>query len=413
MKETGKKRRIFYGGTVVDGRGGKPTVGSIVVDDGRIEGVYPGEKPDHIPEGTEAFDVTGMTVLPGLIDTHTHISLSKGDTELSNIKESVPFKTLKAFRNAELTLEAGFTTIRDLGADNLIDLAVRDAINGKIIRGPRMLASGFRILPTGADYSVYPPQVSLAERYTMDSPDEVRKAVRTLLALGVDVIKILTSGRTFRKSSSPDAYALTMDEATAAVEEAHNVGIPVSCHAHGTKGVKTGLVAGCDTLEHGTVLDENDIEFMVEKDVFLIPTLSYGKKVEEMGSASGLPDYIMEKALASRKKRLVSFGNAVAGGVKYALGSDSGMPMAEHGKNAFEMYAMVEAGLSPMQAIMSATSYAAECIGLEKEIGTLERGKAADIVVVAGDPLEDISVLQDIDKIRYVMKDGSIEVERN
>lgn len=412
MKTVESRPLVLQGGKVIDGRGSEPQICDIMICGNRIEKIFPGNRSAGIAEDALFLDMSDMTILPGLIDTHTHIAMTKGDTELSGIKESVPFKTLKAFKNAEMTLEAGFTTIRDLGADNLIDLAVRDGINQKIIRGPRVLVSGFRILPTGADYPLYPPQVNFSERFTMDSPDEVRKATRSLLAMGVDVIKILTSGRTFRKSSSPDAYALSLEEATVAVEEAHNQGIPVSCHAHGSRGVKIALAAGCDTLEHGTTLDDEDIALMVKNGTFLVPTFSYGKRIEQNGDTSGLPDYIQQKALASRKRRLLSFKRALDGGVRYAMGSDAGMPLADHGKNAFEFYAMVEAGLTPMQAIMAGTSYAAECIGLEKEIGTLEEGKMADLIAVEGNPLEDISLLQDLSKIRYVMKEGIFEVKR-
>jgi imidazolonepropionase-like amidohydrolase len=412
MKEKESRPIVLQGGRIIDGTGSEPFIGSLEIDHGKINMVCPHAEATIVPENAEVIDVTGLTILPGLIDTHTHIAMTKGDTELSGIKETVPFKTLKAYRNAEITLEAGFTTIRDLGADNLIDLAVRDGINQGIIKGPRMLVSGFRILPTGADYPLYPPQVNFSERFTMDSPDEVRKAVRTLLALGVDVIKILTSGRTFRKSSSPDSYALNLAEATVAVEEAHNQGIPVSCHAHGSKGVKIALAAGCDTLEHGTTLDEEDIELMVKKGTWLIPTFSYGKKIEQKGSDSGLPDFIQQKALASRRKRLVSFKKALEGGVRFAMGSDAGMPLADHGKNSFEFRAMVEAGLSPMQAIMSGTSYAAECLGLGDKTGTLEAGKYADIVSIEGNPLDNMELLQDLQKIRFVMKEGQFAVRK-
>jgi imidazolonepropionase-like amidohydrolase len=397
---------------IIDGTGSSPKMGTIVIQGKHIRKIYsPGTTPE-LPEKATVIKLPGVTVMPGLIDTHTHVSMSKGDTELSNLKESVPFKTLKACKNAETTLKSGITTIRDLGADHFIDLAVRDAINQNITKGPRMLVSGFRILPTGADYPLYPPQVSFAERFTMDSPDEIRKAARTLLAHGVDVIKILTSGRTFRKTSSPDSYALSLEEAQTAVREAHNQGIPVSCHAHGANGVKIAIASDCDTIEHGTILDDNDIESMAEKQIFLIPTFSYSKHIEEKGRDCGIPDYAVEKALSSRKKRLTSFGKALKAGVPYAMGSDAGMPLVDHGTNAFELSALVDAGLTPMQAIMAGTSCAARCLRLEKKIGTIEEGKLADLLVVQGDPLKGIALLQETKNILYVIKEGHIEIER-
>ncbi len=412
MQGNQKKLLVLSGGKVIDGLGSEPQLSTLLIEGKRIKKIYPSGKTPKLPRDARFLDISGLTILPGLIDTHTHICMTKGDTELSNLKETVPFKTLKAYKNAEKTLKAGFTTIRDLGADHLIDLAVRDAIRSNIIKGPRMFASGFRILSTGADYLVYPPQIAFSERFTMDSPDEVRKAVRILLAQGVDVIKILTSGRTFRETSSPDAYALSFEEAKVAVEEAHNQGIPVSCHAHGSKGVKIALAAGCDTLEHGTSLDDKDIETMLRNHVFLIPTFSYGKHVEEQGPGCGLPPVIIEKALASRRNRLKSFRRALKAGVRYAMGSDAGMPFTDHGTNAFELSALVEAGLTSMQAIMACTSYAAECLGINKDIGSIEEEKIADIIVVKGDPLKDITLLQDIEKILYVIKEGIVEVER-
>lgn len=412
MYEDKNLRPMFIsGGDVIDGTGNTPGKHDILIENGKIREIYP-HGSCQMPDSALKIDASGLMVLPGLIDTHTHIAMSRGDSELSGIRESVPFKTIKAYRNARITLEAGFTTIRDLGADNLIDIAVRDAINSGIVPGPRMLVSGFRILPTGADYPIYPPQVNFSERFTMDSPDEVRKAVRSLLAYGVDVIKILTSGRTFRKTSSPDAYALSLAEAKVAVEEAHNQGIPVSCHAHGSRGVKIAIAAGCDTIEHGTSLDEEDIQLMKERGIFLVPTFSYGKHVQELNDDSGLPEYVIGKALSSRSKRLASFRRAVDAGVSFAMGSDAGMPLTDNGTNAFELYAMVEAGLTPMQAIMASTSYAAKSLGLEEEIGTIEKNKLADIVIVKGDPLEDISLLQNPMNIRYVIQRGILQIQR-
>jgi imidazolonepropionase-like amidohydrolase len=246
----------------------------------------------------------------------------------------------------------------------------------------------------------------------MDSSDQVRKAVRTLLAGGVDLIKIMASGRTFRKSSSPDALALTLEEIRVAVWEAHNQGKKVSAHAHGNAGVKLALEAGCDSLEHGTHLDDADIDVMREKGIFLVPTLSFGKHLEEMGTGIDLPDYVIQKAMNSRKLRLESFKKALKGGVKIAMGSDSGMPYVDHGNNAFELSAMVDAGMTSMQAIVAATSSAAELLGILNEVGTISKGKLADLLIVDGNPLNDISILQERSKRIAVIKEGEIIINQ-
>ena len=246
----------------------------------------------------------------------------------------------------------------------------------------------------------------------MDSPDDVRKAVRTLLGRGVDLIKIMASGRTFRQSSSPDALALTIEETKVAVWEAHNQGKKVTAHALGSKGVKMALEAGCDSLEHGSVLDDDDIEFMLKKGVFLIPTFSYSKRIKMMGAASNLPEYAIQKSINSRELRLKSFAKALSKGVKIAMGSDAGMPFVYHGDNAFELAEMVEAGMTPLQAIVASTSAGAELLGIADNVGTLSEGKLSDIVIVDGNPLNDISILQEKRKILAVFKEGEIIINR-
>lgn len=403
---------VLQGARIIDGSGRLPIEdGTVIIRGRRILEIGKRENVE-VPPDAKLYDVSGKTVMPGMIDTHTHIQLFEGDGEMDGLKDTVPRKTLKAARNMDRTLKAGFTTIRDLGAENLIDIAVRDACEEGLLQGPRMKVSGYKIAPTGADFPLYPSEVTLSERPVMDSPDEVRRAVRTLLALGVDVIKVMTSGRTFRRSSSPNAYALSLEETRVAVEEAHNQGIPVSSHAHGAKGVKIALAAGCDSLEHGTVLDDDDIDFMLKNEIFLIPTLSYGKRVEEMGYESGLPSYSVDKAINSRKQRLRSFKKALAAGVQIAMGSDAGMPFASHGKNAFELEAMVEAGMSPQQALVATTSLAAKVLGLEKETGTLEKGKFADLLVIRENPLDDITILQERNSFVAVLKEGEVVVDR-
>lgn len=402
--------QIIKGGKLIYGLDKEPLNNAyVVIKNDKI--VETGRKEEvNLPSGenVKIYDAKNKTIMPGLIDTHTHLQLVPEENELDVLQKTIPYKTLQTRFNAVSTLKAGFTTIRDLGAENLVDLAVRDAINDDLSLGPRILASGYKVIPTGADFQIYPPRVSIDGRKTMDSPAEIRKHVRKLVAMGVDQIKVMTSGRTFRKSSSPDAQTFSLEEMKTAVDEAHNHDKKVSAHAHGSKGVKLALEAGCDTIEHGTELDCEDIEFMIENNIFLIPTFSYGKKVEKLKKKSGLPNYIIEKTLKSRKKRLDSFRRAIEAGVKVAMGSDSGMPFVYHGTNAFELTEFIKAGMNSFEAIITATSNAAAALGIEEKTGTIEKGKLADIIVVKGDPLDDINVLTERENIKFVFKEGEI-----
>ena len=405
--------KVIFGGTVIDGTGSEPIEDTVIIIRGggitEIINVGSFSKPKGI---SCIFDARNKFILPGFIDSHIHIQMSGKQSEIQMIKESIPLKTLRAAFHAKKTIEAGFTSIRNLGTEYLIDIGLRDAINAGLIVGPRMIVSGYKIMPTGADFQLYPPEVQIYGREVMDSPGEVRKAVRTLLALGVDIIKVMNSGRTFRETSSPDSYALTLEETKVAVDEAHNQNKKVAAHVHGKKGVKIALQAGCDSLEHGTILDDDDIKVMLENSIFLVPTFSYGKHVEELGNKTGLPDFAVEKAINSRKYRLKSFKKALKNKVKIAMGSDAGMPFVDHGESAFELVAMVEAGMTPMQAIVSMTSSGAELLEIDDKVGMISEGKIADIVIVDKNPLEDISILQKKKNILAVFKEGDIIINR-
>ncbi len=406
--------KVLTGGTLIDVKNSDLVKDRAIIIKGKQikDIVHLDAIPDDMKQHHPVFDARGQYILPGLIDTHTHMQLSGKEPEIRIFKESVPKRTLRAAANAGKTIEAGFTTVRDLGAENLVDLGLRDAINEGLVVGPRMFVSGYKIMPTGADFSVYAPGVNIDGRYTMDSPEEIKKAVRTLLARDVDLIKVMTSGRTFRATSSPDAHALTLEDTRLVVREAHNQNRKVSAHAHGRKGVKIALQAGCDSLEHGSLLDDEDIEMMVQNNVFLVPTFSYGKHIEMLGQHCGLPEYAVKKALDSRKNRLNSFSKALKSGVKIAMGSDAGMPFADHGENAFELTAMVEAGMTVMQSIQSTTCRAAELLDMSDRIGTIAPGKWADIIVIDTDPLQDISVLCQQENIKGVIKEGRIVIDR-
>jgi imidazolonepropionase-like amidohydrolase len=390
-----KETIIILGGTLIDGSGAKEIQNSAITIKNRRIVKIDRSGSFCIPEGASfVYDISGKFVLPGLIDAHIHVLHAGGYSEAQMLSEILAFKAFRAAFNAKRTLEAGVTS------------------NEGLVQGPRMMVSGFKITSTGADFPLFPDEVIIRGRETMDSSDQVRKAVRTLLAGGVDLIKIMASGRTFRKSSSPDALALTLEEIRVAVWEAHNQGKKVSAHAHGNAGVKLALEAGCDSLEHGTHLDDADIDVMREKGIFLVPTLSFGKHLEEMGTGIDLPDYVIQKAMNSRKLRLESFKKALKGGVKIAMGSDSGMPYVDHGNNAFELSAMVDAGMTSMQAIVAATSSAAELLGILNEVGTISKGKLADLLIVDGNPLNDISILQERSKRIAVIKEGEIIINQ-
>ncbi len=409
------KKVIITGGKLIDVETGKIIEDSIIIiENGKI--IAAGSSNDiELPAKTDSviyYDARGKTVLPGLIDSHTHLQLVPEDNECETLKKSVPLKAIQAAYNAEKTLEAGFTTIRDLGAEHLVDIAVRDAIEGGLSLGPKVLASGYKIAPTGADFRIYPPEVNISGQYTMDSVAEIRRAVRELIGLGVDQIKIMTSGRTFRKSSSPNAKVYSLEEVRTAVEIAHDNGLKVSAHAHGAAGVKLALEAGCDTIEHGTVLDENDIEFMLENNIYLVPTFSYSGNLKRLKGDSGLPDYSIAKAFSSREKRLKSFYNAYKAGVKIAMGSDSGMPFVPHGTNAIEITEMVKAGMSNLDALKSATIIGAEALGIEDKAGSIRPGKQADLIIVDGDPIDDIEVLNEITNIKLIIKSGEPVINR-
>src|SRR6056297_906364 len=414
IKLNEKQYKVIYAGHLLDGNGNNIEGAVIVIKNNRITKVGLKDEVEIPDENNTLFiHAENKYVMPGLIDAHTHIQLNQGEGELELISVPVPYQTVKAQYNAKRTLMSGYTTIRDLGAENLIDLGIRDGINEGFIEGPRMIVSGYKVIPTGADFKVYPPGVEIKRRHTMDSPAEIRRAIRELSTLGVDLIKVMTSGRTFRKSSSPDSQTYTNEEMKVVVSEAHNLGLKVSAHAHGTKGVKLALQSGCDTLEHGTELDDNDIDFMLKNDIFLIPTFSYSGSILELGDSCPLPDYIIKKALISREKRLDSFKRAYRAGVKIAAGSDAGMPMVDHGTNARELVEFVKAGMDEMEVIDSSTRMAAEALGLEDKIGTVSEGKLADIIIVKENPIENIETLTKTENIMMIIKDGDIVKDTN
>ncbi|MDP3486688.1 MAG: amidohydrolase family protein [Bacillota bacterium] len=341
-------------------------------------------------------DGTGKTLMPGLIDAHVHITMEPDANPWLRMNDSDALIALRAARNAHATLAAGFTTVRDLGAKNYIDLSLRDAIKQGVVQGPHMLAAGKCICMTGGHGWMMGREA--------DSPDEARKAAREQLKAGADVIKIMATGGVMTPGVEPGAQQLTREEMAAAISEAVKAGKKTATHAQGRTGIMEAVLAGIHSVEHGFYLDAELCEEMVRRGVYLVPTLVAPYWIVEKGIEAGIPVWAVDKAKASQEAHLKSFELAVQSGVKVAMGTDAGTPFNRHGKNALELELMVKSGLSPRQAIESATLAAADLLGISNLTGDITQGKRADLVLVEGDPLQDIKLLQT--SIVKVWKDG-------
>lgn len=405
---------VLRGGTLIDGTGAPPLRDATIrIDDGRIESVAAGAGGPQ-PPGGEVLDVSGLTILPGLIDAHDH--LASHGYELAKrwgLDEPASTRHLRTARVIEQTVAMGYTAVRDAGG---LDAGFRAAVEEGLIRGPRLLTAvaiispiggiGDRVSPSGHECMV--PQDPALPRGVAHGVEDVRNVVRLMVRAGADVIKCATTGgASSRAGHGPLDSAFTRDEMQALVDEAHALGRRVMCHALGGRGLHLALEVGVDSIEHGCYLDEDPelIPMMAERGIFFVPTLT----VYEYHRVSKTP-HVRERALALHEHHLESVRRALAAGVRIAAGTDAGGH--GHPVNAVELEHLVAAGLTPMQALQAATSVAAECLGLEREIGTVEKGKRADLVVVDGDPLADIRILQDPQRIRLVLRDGVVVAPR-
>jgi imidazolonepropionase-like amidohydrolase len=395
-------------GRLIDPVAGTVTPGAVVlVEKGRVTAVGPSVA---IPPGARVIDLSGMTVLPGLMDCHTHLVGDYVDDKdpLSELKSTSARRAFESVPNARVTLDAGFTTVRDVGTYRaFVDVAMRDAIAKGYFPGPRMFVAGAYVTITGGGGAVtgFAPDVTLPWdlRFGIaDGPDQVRQRVREIAAQGVDLIKVLATGAFLAHNSDPHAVEYGYEEMRAAVEEAAHKGLKVAAHAHSADGIKIAVRAGVASIEHGTYLDDEGIRLMKEKGTYLVADV-YDAEWIRQGAKTGYPEDFATKQPEGDEIQRQAFRKAVRAGVKTAFGTDASV--YPHGLNARQFAWQVKYGQTPMEAIRSATASAADLIGRDPDIGAIAPGKRADLVGVAGDPLADVSVLENVG---FVMKDGAV-----
>jgi imidazolonepropionase-like amidohydrolase len=383
---------------LIDGRGGAQERMTVLIQGNRIAAVGPDRKVS-VPQGAEIPDVRGMAVLPGLIDCHVHLCLGAEADVVHTIEHDPPaFTTLKASQFARHTLEAGFTTVRDVGCRDHSIFALKRAIADGLLPGPRISAAGLAICMTGGHARFIGREA--------DGPVEVVSAVREQLAAGAEVVKFIASGGVLTPGTSPECAQMTLEELAAGMAEARRAGRRVAAHAHGAEGMKNAIKAGTHSIEHATLMDEEAAGLMREYGVFMVPTLSALATTAACGLTCGIPESALTKARSMQARHEASFKKAARAGINIALGTDAGTPFNYHGENAQELERMVALGMTPMDAIMAGTSAAAALLGLDQSLGTIEPGKDADLLVVDGNPLKRVTVLRVRDKLLGVMQAG-------
>jgi imidazolonepropionase-like amidohydrolase len=358
-----------------------------------------------IPAGAQVIDLGNKTLLPGLIDSHTHITGSPEDAGYGIIAKSIPRITLAGAKNALVTLRAGFTTIRDVGADGYTDIGLRDAINEGDVPGPRIAASGPPLGITGGhcDDTMHAPQYNSSALGVADGVEEALKVTRRNIKYGADVIKICATGGVLSFGDDPRTSQYTLEELKAIIGDAHRLGRKAAAHAHGGEGIRLAVLAGVDSIEHGSYIDDEGIKLMKEHKTWLVPTLYLGDWLIENAEAIKLPKPLLEKAKVVLPTARVNIGRAIKAGVPIAFGTDAAV--YPHGLNAREFAVLVKLGMTPAQAIRTATVNASELLGWNDRIGTIEAGKFADLIAVDGEPLKDVRALE---QVQWVMKGGAV-----
>ena len=396
-------RILVRAGHVLDVRSGSETADqTIIVSGGAIAGIAATSATPKNPQDRE-IDLRGMTVLPGLIDVHTHLTMETNFDPYHELSTSIAKSALIGARNAKVTLEAGFTSVRNVGAEGFADVDLRDAINADLIAGPHMQVSGPALGITGGhcDENLLPFEYHLQGGGVADGVEAVQHRVREVIKYGADLIKICATGGVLSKGDDPQASQYTLEELKAIVADAHRLGRRVAAHAHGAQGILWATQAGVDSIEHGSYMTDEDIAAMKSHGTYFVPTAYLIDWIQVNGH---LPPFYHQKMMDVSAVEKATAKKAIAAHVKIALGTDAAV--YPHGLNAHEFAVYVEQfGMTPLAAIQSGTLNAADLMGWSDKVGSLEKGKWADIIAVKGDPLHDINVLQ---HVSFVMKSGVV-----
>jgi len=399
------KRTIVRAGRILDVRTGAMLTGQAVVIEGdkiaRI--VSTGDtKPGA---GDTIIDLPNATLLPGLIDAHTHLTSDTRHGGYLALGISVPRRALYGARNARVTLEAGFTTVRNVGAPGYSDIALREAINDGDLPGPRMIASGPAIGITGGhcDNNLLPFEYHRSSDGVADGIDGVQHKVREVIKYGASVIKICATGGVLSKGDLPGTQQFTFEEMSAIVQEAHRLGRKVAAHAHGTEGIREAIRAGVDSIEHASMIDDAGIELAKQRGTFLVMDIYNDDFILSHGLESGMLPESIEKERKLGQLQRDNFDRANRAGARMAFGTDAGV--YPHGENAKQFAYMVKYGMTPLAAIQAATINAAELLGWSDQVGTITAGRWADLIAVDGDPIQDVATLE---RVKFVMKGGVV-----
>jgi imidazolonepropionase-like amidohydrolase len=399
------KRTVIRAGRVLNVRTGELKANQAMVIEGDKIAQIASSSEVKAAAGDTTIELPDATVLPGLIDMHTHLTFDLNSLGYQGLSISTAREALHGARNARRTLEAGFTTVRNVGAKDYADIALRDAINDGDVIGPRIVASGPALGITGGhcDENLLPPAFHFQGEGVADGVEAVQHRVREVIKYGADVIKICATGGVLSKGDDPNASQYTLEEMKAIVADAHRLGRKVAAHAHGAEGVRWASEAGVDSVEHGHLMDDAAVATLKKNGTYLVPTLFLGEYMLANLEHSDVPDYSKQKmrdvAAAMQKNAKKAFD----AGVKVAFGTDAAV--YPHGLNAGEFHVYVKLGMTPLAAIQTATINASDLLGSKFNVGTLEPGKFADVIAVDGDPTKDVTILE---HVKFVMKGGNV-----